>query len=293
MGQPLGRHRGHDRLGLVRGHDLVFEALKTSNGHEKLVDVANGRALLIDVLPLGVWPDQTIEIATLELVGVAGQRFEIGDAIQACPSGEHLGLNKSTQNGETASGATTDGHSIRIDKTLRTQLGGHADAVLDIGDTPSVVEQATIGPTKAARSRVVHVGDGKTPTRPILHSEIERRGGVRGWPAVAHDHQRRLLILRSSHVGPSRQIHKGLSPMVPRFDDDRPTDAEPAGIDADVIGGAMLGDQCALDIEFDQRAKRQRGCAVDKRVSRSVTARSSISDIGTRRAAWSSRPDRE
>ena len=79
-----------DHLGLARRHDLVLDALEHDERAVELVDVVDRRALDVEVAALGVGADQRVEVAGLELVGVRGQRLEVGDAVEAAAGGEDL-----------------------------------------------------------------------------------------------------------------------------------------------------------------------------------------------------------
>ena len=53
------------------------------HGAGQPVDVVDRRALAIQRRGLGLRPDQAVEVAALELVGVPGQRLQIADAVVA------------------------------------------------------------------------------------------------------------------------------------------------------------------------------------------------------------------
>ena len=81
MGDALGRQRLDDHLGLAGRHDPVLEALQQDDRAGEPVGVVDGRALGVAVPGLGPGADQAVEVAGLELVGVLGQRGQVGHPV--------------------------------------------------------------------------------------------------------------------------------------------------------------------------------------------------------------------
>ena len=79
-----GAQRVDHHLGLVRRHDAVVGALEEDDravaGRSAW---SQRRALAVEILALGIGADQPVEIARLELVGVAGQRRDVADPVIA------------------------------------------------------------------------------------------------------------------------------------------------------------------------------------------------------------------
>ena len=59
--------------------DPVLEALEEGDRARELVDVVDGGPLVVQVAPLGIGADKTVEIARLELVGVGRERLAVAD----------------------------------------------------------------------------------------------------------------------------------------------------------------------------------------------------------------------
>ena len=73
VGDALGVEGGGHHLGLGRGHDLVLQALEEDHRAGQAVGVVDRRPLPVQGLGLRPGADQAVEVAGLELVGVAGQ----------------------------------------------------------------------------------------------------------------------------------------------------------------------------------------------------------------------------
>src|SRR5437870_3086779 len=84
-GQPLAANRLRHPLGLIRRHHLVLQALKENQRARQPIDEVDRRSLAIEFLRLGIRPDQRVEIARLELVGVLRERLHVADAVVARP----------------------------------------------------------------------------------------------------------------------------------------------------------------------------------------------------------------
>ena len=63
----------------------------------------------------GHGPDEAVEVAALELVGLGGQRAEVGDAVVARAGGEHLVERERGQRGEAAGRAAADAQPVGVD----------------------------------------------------------------------------------------------------------------------------------------------------------------------------------
>ena len=84
----------------------------------------------------GHGPDQPVEVAALELVGLRGQHAEVGDAVVAGPGREHLVEREGGQRGEPTGGAAADAEPVGVGVASLDQVGAHGGAVLDVGDAP-------------------------------------------------------------------------------------------------------------------------------------------------------------
>src|SRR5205085_4932677 len=79
-GQLFTPERLDHQLGLVRRHDLVFEALKENDGARQAFSEVDGGALVIQIRAFGVRADEPVEVARLELVRVADEDRQVADA---------------------------------------------------------------------------------------------------------------------------------------------------------------------------------------------------------------------
>src|SRR5215212_8736487 len=73
--QPARRHCLVHRLRLIGRHHRVFATLEEDQWLGEALQVVNRRALHVDVLTIRIWPDETVEVARLELVGVGRHRL--------------------------------------------------------------------------------------------------------------------------------------------------------------------------------------------------------------------------
>ena len=132
----LGPQGVDDHLGLRRRHDLVLEALQHDERAVEPVDVVDRRALDVALALLGVGPDERVEVAGLELVGVAGQGLEVGDAVEAGAGGE--GSWKVRAHSVVKPPALPPRMASRSGSTRPSagEVLGHGDAVVDVDDAP-------------------------------------------------------------------------------------------------------------------------------------------------------------
>src|SRR5262245_39882654 len=79
----LAPERRDHRFGLVRRHDRVLLALEEDHRFREPIRVIKRRALAIPGFLLRIRPDQPVEIARFELVGVARERGHVADAVVA------------------------------------------------------------------------------------------------------------------------------------------------------------------------------------------------------------------
>ena len=133
----LVAQRGDDHLRLVGRHHLVLEPLQDDQRPVEAVEVVDRRPLDVDVAPLGVRADQPVEVAALELVGLSGQRLEVGHPEVARRRRRTCRRRASaTSIGEPARGAAPDAQPRRVDPALLAQPPGRRLAVLDVDDPP-------------------------------------------------------------------------------------------------------------------------------------------------------------
>ncbi len=90
-GNPLRCSASAKTLGLLPRDDGVVGALQQQDGAGEAVDVVQRRALRVHVGGLRQRPDEGVQVAGLEVVGVLGQRPQVGDAVVRRPRGERVG----------------------------------------------------------------------------------------------------------------------------------------------------------------------------------------------------------
>ena len=72
------------------------------------------RALAVQVAPLGIGPDQAVEVARLELVRVARQRLEVADAVVARAGREDVAEGQRAQRRVAAGAAAADRQPLGV-----------------------------------------------------------------------------------------------------------------------------------------------------------------------------------
>src|SRR5262249_60647306 len=71
---------------LVRRHDGVLLPLEEDHRLREPINMIKRRALAIARFLLRIWSDQPVEIARLELMGVARERGDVAHAVMASPA---------------------------------------------------------------------------------------------------------------------------------------------------------------------------------------------------------------
>ena len=84
-GQALGPEGSDHHFRLIGRNYGIIEPLEKDDGTGEPLGEMDGRALAVEVLTFRVRPDQSIEIAGLELVGIPDQGLAVADAVVACP----------------------------------------------------------------------------------------------------------------------------------------------------------------------------------------------------------------
>ena len=158
------------------------------------------RALPIRGRRIWIRPDQAIQVARLELVGVPGEALEVADPEMADARREHVAEREGRERREAACAAPLDGQSVGIDLTAIDQVAGGSHAVVDVHDAPSAFEGLAELASVAGASAVVDVDHGDAAAREQLDLEVERVVRVGGGAAVRKHDERRQLTVRSGHV---------------------------------------------------------------------------------------------
>ena len=108
------------------------------------------RALDVEVAVLGVGPDEPVEVAGLELVGVAGQGLEVGDAVVAGPGREDVAEGERAQRGEAAGAAAADGQAVAVDPPGRPRGGAAAATQSSTSTMPHcAVQRVAVAPGRS------------------------------------------------------------------------------------------------------------------------------------------------
>jgi len=137
---------------------------------------ANRRAFLVEVALLRVGPDQPIQVARLELVGILRHCFQIANPKVACASLENVAEGERAERGVTARAAAANGQPILVNRAPLHKVARAVHTVVHVHDAPLSLQPLTIGPAVAGAAAVVHVEDGDPPAGPILDRQVERAG---------------------------------------------------------------------------------------------------------------------
>ena len=144
-------------------------------------------------LRAGYGPISPIEVARLELVRLARQRFQVAHAEVARPGGEGVAEGQRRQRRVAARAAAADRQPLWVRQATRRQIARAVDAVVHVHDAPAARQALAIGAPVAGAAAVVHVEHGEAPAGPVLVARVQRVVDGGGRAAMAHDEQRRLL----------------------------------------------------------------------------------------------------
>src|SRR5262249_52297907 len=119
-------------LGLARWHDPILVALEEDDGSLELLGMLDWRAFAIARRFLRIRPDQPIEIARLELVGIASKGRRIAYPIVAGAALKEVAGGQRRERRIAARAAARDDGAPGIDASLRGEEAGAVDAVVDV-----------------------------------------------------------------------------------------------------------------------------------------------------------------
>ena len=202
--------RIHHHFRLIRRHDFIFKSLEKGHGAIEPIDVMNGRSINVDILALRVGANQSIEVASLELMGISGQGFQIAHAVVAGSGLELVTESQSGQGGVAPGAAPGNGQAIAIHQSPIDQILRTIHAIIHIHQPPLAIQPAMVGAAIARAAAIVHIQHRKAATRPILDRQIQTTGSLGRGAAVNLDFQRRLFALRCLEITIFRQIQEGI-----------------------------------------------------------------------------------
>src|SRR4029453_6533979 len=107
-----------------------------------------------------------------ELVGLGGQRLEVGDAEVAGPGGERVAESERGQRRVAPGRPAPDAEPVGVDPALLAQPPGSGLAVVEVDHAPVALELVAVGPAVADRSAVVDVDHGEAPAGPVLGVDL-------------------------------------------------------------------------------------------------------------------------
>src|SRR5215475_8596707 len=117
----LAPQRLNHAFWLVRRHDGVLLPLEEDHRLREPFRVIERRAFAVARLLLWIRSDQPVEIARLELVGVARERGDVAHAVIAGPALKEVAEGQRRQGRVAAGAAAADDASHGIDSPLRCE----------------------------------------------------------------------------------------------------------------------------------------------------------------------------
>ena len=172
-------------FGLIRRHHRILQTLEKDHRHRDAVGVQQGGTLPVGGRRLRPRPDQAIEVARLEAVGVARHALQVGHGIAAGAGPKHRAATEGCQHREARGAAPLDRNPPPIGPPRRDQGGGRRRAVGPIHHTPLPVKPFAVGPAEARGAAVVHIHHPPAAAGPELDGQVQPRAGHAGGSAVA------------------------------------------------------------------------------------------------------------
>ncbi len=192
---------------------------------------------MIDGLVLGPAADEAIEVAGLELVGVGGQRSQVGHAVAAGAGAEHVVEGERGQHGEPSGTAAPDCEPPAVHIAPVGQEAGHRHAVVHVEHPPVAAQTVPVGASVAGGAPVVDIGHGEPPAGPVGDAELQLRAHTAGRAAVDEDDQRRPLPLWHGVVRVGGRVDEGVCVLVSGGREaERLGDRQQGRIEAEVTG---------------------------------------------------------
>src|SRR5215472_5011436 len=142
---------------LVRRHDGVLLPLEEDHRLREPISMIKRRALAIARFLLRIWSDQPVEIARLELMGVARERGDVAHAVMASPALKEVAEGQRRQGRVAAGAAAADDASLAVDLPSRCEELRAGDAIVDVDHAPIQLQTVAVGAAESGASAVVHV----------------------------------------------------------------------------------------------------------------------------------------
>src|SRR5487761_706988 len=139
-GQLLPFTDRDELFSLAWRHDLVIEALEQDHRAVEVVGEVDGGSFAVQIRPLRVRTDQSVEVTRFELVRVLDERNQIADSEVAGAGIEKIAFGERDQRGESTRRATGDGNAFAVGKTALDKISGGIDTIVDVDHAPIAVE---------------------------------------------------------------------------------------------------------------------------------------------------------
>src|SRR5215472_18849764 len=122
---------------LVRRHDGVLLPLEEDDRLREAIRVIERRALAIARFLLRIRSDQPVEVARLELMGVAREGSDVAHAVMTSPALKEVAEGQRRQRRVAAGAAAADDASLAVDPPLRCEEPRAGDAIVDVDHAPT------------------------------------------------------------------------------------------------------------------------------------------------------------
>src|SRR5262249_46067484 len=179
---------------LVRRHDGVPLPRKEDHRLREPISMKKRRALAIARFLWRIWSDQPVEIARLELMGVARERGDVAHAVMASPALKEVAEGQRRQGRVAAGAAAADDASLAVDPPLRCEEPRAGDAIVDLDHAPIQLQTVAVSAAESGASAVCPVEHANAGGGPELNPQIGCARGGRRRPPMALDEKRRLLL---------------------------------------------------------------------------------------------------
>ena len=128
--------RLEDQLGLVRRHDLVFQALQQDHRPVEAFQVKDRRALAVAGFVLRIQADEPVEVPRFEFVRVVGHEGEVADAVVTRAAAEDVAERQAGERRVAAGAAAADDEFVAVGLALLGEVEGGVRGVGHVDDAP-------------------------------------------------------------------------------------------------------------------------------------------------------------